>query len=104
MECTRTASNGAPTKSMALGAERSEVLWLVLKGALQLLAVGVAVGLPAALAAGRIISSMLFGLTPADMTTILSATTILLLSGLLASLLPARRAARVEPLAALRYE
>jgi ABC-type antimicrobial peptide transport system permease subunit len=89
---------------MALGAERTEVLWGVFKGALGLLGRGVVLGIPAAYAGSRLISSMLFGLTTTDPLTILGATLLLGGAALLAAFLPARRASRVDPLVALRYE
>ena len=89
---------------MALGAHRREVLRLVLAGAFRLVLVGVALGLPAAWAAARLISSMLFGLTATDPLTISAATALLTSVALLAGYLPAWRASRVNPVVALRYE
>jgi ABC-type antimicrobial peptide transport system permease subunit len=89
---------------LALGAPRSQVLALVLSSAIRMLALGVALGLAAAWAASRVVSSMLFGLTANDPTTIAGALTVLLVTGLLAAYLPARRATRIEPLVALRCE
>lgn len=89
---------------MALGANRGEVMWLVIRDAVRLLAVGVIAGLPVAWAAARLIRSMLFGLTAADPATVFAAAAILTAAGVLAGYLPARRAARVDPMAALRYE
>jgi len=89
---------------MALGAERAEVLWGVFKGALRLLGWGIALGIPAAYGGSRLISSMLFGLTATDPFTILGATLLLGASAILAAFLPARRASRVDPMVALRYE
>jgi predicted permease len=89
---------------MALGAMRGEVLWLVLKSALWLVSLGIAVGIPAAWAASRLINSMLFGLTATDPLTIFGATLMLILAALLAAFLPARRATHVDPMVALRYE
>jgi predicted permease len=89
---------------MALGAERADVLRMVIRDALRLLGWGVALGLPAAWAASRWVSSMLFGLTPMDAGTILAATALLAGFGLLAGFLPALRASRVDPMVALRYE
>jgi predicted permease len=89
---------------VALGAARSQVIALVMSSAIRMLALGVAFGLAAAWAASRVISSMLFGLTANDPTTIAVALTVLLVTGLLAAYLPARRATRIEPLAALRCE
>jgi ABC-type antimicrobial peptide transport system permease subunit len=97
----RTAEIGI---RMALGARRADVLWLVLRETLVLLLAGVVLGLPAALGAGRLISSMLYGLTPADPVTIGAAVAFLLAVAALAGYLPARRASRVDPMTALRYE
>jgi predicted permease len=89
---------------MALGAQRSTVLWMVLKEVMILVLIGVVVGVPAALAASQSLSALLFGLNPADPISL--GVVILLLSvvALLAGLLPARRAIKVDPLVALRYE
>jgi predicted permease len=89
---------------MALGAQRPEVLWMVLGEAMKLVALGVLIGIPAALAASHLLSSMLFGLNPADPLSMIMV--ILLLGGvaLLAGLIPARRATKVDPMVALRYE
>jgi predicted permease len=89
---------------MALGAERRQVMALILKRAVTLVAVGVAIGLPAALAAARWIESMLFGLEPTDFVTLAGAIVLLLVTAQLAAYLPAWRASRVDPLAALRQE
>ncbi len=89
---------------IALGAERGEVLWLVLKSALKLLTAGVVLGLPAAWAGSRLVASMLFGLTATDPLTIAGATVLLGATAVVAALLPARRASRVDPMVALRYE
>ena len=89
---------------MALGAQKSDVLWLVMRETLVLLAAGAAIGVPAALAAARLIKSLLFGLDPWDPLTIACATVVLFAAGALAGFLPARRAASVEPTLALRSE
>jgi ABC-type antimicrobial peptide transport system permease subunit len=89
---------------MALGASRGDVLWLVVGDAGRLIALGLMVGLPAALLSSRIVSSMLFGLTPTDPATLAGAAAVLGASSLLASLLPARRAVNVDPMVALRNE
>ena len=89
---------------VALGAHRSQVLGLVMRDATRMLALGAAIGLPAAWAASRLVSSMLFGLATNDPTTIVLAATVLVLTGLLAAYLPARRATKVDPLIALRHE
>jgi predicted permease len=89
---------------IALGARRSQVIWMVLRGGLRLVGIGLAVGVPAALLASRLLTGMLFGLTPTDAPTVAIATAVLGLAGIAAGVLPARRAARVEPMAALRCE
>jgi predicted permease len=89
---------------MALGAERANVIWLVLKETLVMVAIGIAIGLPAALAASRLVSSRLFGLSPNDPMTIALAALVLVLVSALAGFIPARRASRVDPIVALRYE
>ncbi|HLK66059.1 MAG TPA: ABC transporter permease [Bryobacteraceae bacterium] len=89
---------------MSMGAERSQVLWMVAREAFGLIIAGVVLGLPVALAASRLVSSMLFGLTVTDPSTIVAATLLLLIAGQLAAFLPAYRASRVDPMVALRYE
>lgn len=89
---------------MALGAEGSDVLRLVLGQFMRLTAVGVALGLVGAYAASRLMTSLLFGVTPTDVTTFVVVPIILALVALVACLIPARRATRVDPLVALRYE
>jgi predicted permease len=89
---------------MALGAQRRDVLWLVLREALALVVAGVAIGLPASLAVTQMASTLLFGLKPNDPPTIAAATLLLLAVAALAGYLPARRATRVDPMAALREE
>lgn len=89
---------------MALGAQSSDILWRVLREALTLVLIGVVIGLLASLAVTKMASSLIFGLTPNDPLTIASATLLLFTVAALAGYLPARRAARVEPMVALRYE
>ena len=89
---------------MALGAQRNDVLWLVLRETLLLVVIGAAIGLPALMAASRLISSQLFGLTAADPVTLVLATTLMFAVAALAGYIPARRAMRVDPMVALRYE
>jgi predicted permease len=89
---------------MALGADRGDVLRLVMREGLAPVLIGVGIGLPAAFAGARLITSLLFGLTPADPLTICVATMLLLAVAALAGYLPARKASRVDPITALRYE
>jgi ABC-type antimicrobial peptide transport system permease subunit len=89
---------------MALGAQARSVLWLVLRETLFLVAIGIAIGLPVALAATRLIKGYLFGLSANDPLTIALAVLVMLAVAALAGYLPARRAASVDPIEALRYE
>jgi predicted permease len=89
---------------MALGAQSRGVLWLVLKESLMLLGVGVAIGVPAALAATRLLQSQLFGIRSSDPVTVIGAVAIVAGTTMLAGYFPARRATRIDPMVALRYE
>jgi predicted permease len=89
---------------IALGAQSNGVLWMILKESLVLLAVGVALGIPATLAATRTIQSQLFGLSPTDPLTFIGAALIISLVTLIAAWFPAHRATKVDPIIALRYE
>ena len=89
---------------MALGAQRGEVLWMVMKEALVLVAVGLAVGVPAAYMLSRYVSSQLFSVARTDVWTAVSALAILSAAAAGAGLLPARRASGIDPIRALRYE
>ncbi len=89
---------------MALGAGRRDVLWLVLRDALRLVSLGAALGIPAALAAARLVASQLFGISAVDPSAIGLATLALFVVAAVAAYLPALRATRVDPLAALRCE
>lgn len=89
---------------MALGAQRADVLRLVLGEALVLVAVGIVIGVPAALASSRVLSSMLFGLKTTDPASLAIVTLTLGAVAAAASYIPARRATHVDPMVALRYE
>jgi predicted permease len=89
---------------MALGADRSTVAWMVVQEALTLVGIGAAVGLPLAFAAGRSVLSMLHGVTAADAISYSQATVLLLVVAGVAAYLPAHRAARIDPMTALRAE
>ena len=89
---------------MALGAVQGDVVWLVMREVLALVGTGIVLGLVAAWGLGRLISSQLYGVTAGDPLTIAGAAGLLLFVALLAGYLPARRATRVNPVLALRYE
>jgi len=89
---------------MALGAQRVDVLRMVMRESLLLVGIGVAAGLAVAFGAGRLLKSLLFGLAPHDVATIAVAIAVMGAVSAVAAYLPARRASRVDPIVALRYE
>jgi predicted permease len=89
---------------IAIGASRANVRWLVMREIVLLVATGVAVGVPITLAGGRVVANMLFGLRGTDVVSLFAAIAALILVAILAGYLPARRAAHVNPVIALRYE
>jgi predicted permease len=89
---------------MALGAQVNDVLRLVVGQALQLVAVGVVVGVAGALVFARLLGGLLFGVSVSDPLTFIATLTLLVSASLLATVIPARRATRVDPMVALRYE
>jgi ABC-type antimicrobial peptide transport system permease subunit len=89
---------------LALGAKRSQVVVLIMRGAASLLAIGLAIGVALSLLAGRAAGALLFGLKPYDPFTLATAALLLAAIGALAAFVPARSASKLAPLAALRYE
>ena len=89
---------------VALGAQQGGVRWMILRETFALTLFGIAIGIPAGLAASRLIASMLFGLSPGDLLTIVTACLLLLAVAFLAGYLPARKASSIDPVLALRTE
>jgi len=104
ISCSMSRRTGEIGIRVALGASRASVALMVLKETAWLVAAGVGIGVPGSLAANRLIASMLFGLKPGDPAALaLALTTIATVAGI-AVYLPARRAARVDPMTALRCD
>jgi predicted permease len=89
---------------MALGADRLNVLRLVLRGAFLQVGIGLAIGIPATILGGRAMAAQLFGVKPYDPSTLLLTTAVLSFAALIAAVVPARRAATLDPMRALRTE
>ena len=89
---------------MALGAECSDVFKLVIKKGLILIVVGLVIGVGGALALTRVLRSLLYGLSPSDLMTFVAVSLLLIVVGLVACYIPARRATKIDPVRALRYE
>jgi ABC-type antimicrobial peptide transport system permease subunit len=89
---------------MALGARARDILQMVLKHGAVLVVTGVAIGLAGAFVLTRFLATLLFGVTPTDTLTFVVVSLLFFLIAMFASLIPARRAAKVDPLKALRYE
>jgi ABC-type antimicrobial peptide transport system permease subunit len=89
---------------MALGAIRRDVVWLVIRESLFVVAIGLSFGMAGAFAMGSLLESLLFKMKPTDPLALLSAGTLLLAVAAVAAWLPARRAATIDPIEALRYE
>jgi ABC-type antimicrobial peptide transport system permease subunit len=89
---------------MALGAQRGAVVWMVLRQAFVLAAVGLVIGVPVALSTSKLIESFLFDVKPNSPASLAGAVAILLSAVLLAGYVPARKASRIDPMTALRHE
>jgi predicted permease len=89
---------------LALGASRGSALWLVLRDAAVMIAAGTCIALPCVWAFGKLVESQLFGVKPTDASTIIVATLVLVLTGLVAALIPAYRASSIDPIEALRFD
>lgn len=89
---------------MALGAQRSSILRLLLGEGMRLAAFGIAIGLVAAMGASRLLAGLLFGVVPTDASVLLAVTGLIALAALAACSVPACRAIKVDPMVALRYE
>jgi predicted permease len=89
---------------MALGARRATIVWMVLRDVLMLAVIGLAIGVPAALSASKLVESLLFGVRPGDPGALAAALAVLLGATLVAGYLPARKASRIDPMAAVRHE
>ena len=89
---------------LALGAQRSQVIWMVMKEVLLLLGIGLAIGLPAALGLGRFVATQLYGIEPNSPWVLGGTALTLALVSCAAGLIPAQRASRINPILALRYD
>jgi predicted permease len=89
---------------LALGAQRTDVVWMVMKEVLLLLAIGLVIGVPFAFGLGHFVSDQLYGIQPYDPTIAIATLVLLTAVSALAGLIPAHRASRIDPIMALRYE
>src|SRR5205823_4162715 len=89
---------------MALGARREDVIAMVMRESMLLVGIGVAIGVTVAIASGRFVAALLFGLAPTDLLTMTAAGLLMVAVSALAGFMPARTESRVEPMIALRYE
>lgn len=89
---------------VALGAENSAVVWMILRSGILLCVTGLLIGLPLVFASSRFLASLLYGVTPLDPLSIACAALGIFAVGLVATFIPARRAASIDPMRALRYE
>jgi ABC-type antimicrobial peptide transport system permease subunit len=89
---------------MALGSERGEIVWMIVRHGAALAAGGAVIGVGASLLLGRVLASLLYGVTSRDTLSFLAASCVLFVVALAASFIPARRASQVDPMVALRNE
>ena len=89
---------------MALGATARDVLKLILRQGMTPVAIGAIIGIIASIALTKLISGLLFGVSTTDLATLIAVTLLLVVIALIATYIPARRAIRIDPLSALRYE
>jgi ABC-type antimicrobial peptide transport system permease subunit len=89
---------------MALGARQGQVVWMVMRETLSLVAMGLAIGVPATLLLSKYVSTQLFGVRPTDLGAAAAALVVLSVVAIGAGFLPARRASEIDPIQALRYE
>jgi ABC-type antimicrobial peptide transport system permease subunit len=89
---------------LALGAQPTQLIWMVMREVLLLLGIGLAIGVPAAMALGKYVSSQLYGIEPQDPGIAIVTMLLLALVSAAAGLIPAHRASRINPILALRYE
>lgn len=89
---------------MALGSRRSDLVWLVVSHGMALVLLGTAAGIAAALALGRLLTSLLYGVKPSDPASLIGSAVLLVTVALTGAFIPARRTTRVDPMVALRCE
>jgi ABC-type antimicrobial peptide transport system permease subunit len=89
---------------MALGAARLNVVWLVMRDVLTLVAIGLAIGIPAAIGLGQLVASQLYGIQARDPWIAAGSVALLAAVGAVAGMIPATRASRIDPILAIRYE
>jgi putative ABC transport system permease protein len=89
---------------MALGAQRGDLLWMVVYGGLKLAVLGIALGVVGGFITARLIASLLFGVAPTDAGTFVGVCIVLFVAAMVASYIPAHRATKVDPMVALRCE